>query len=162
MENTTLINQIIRTAQAHGINQKDLAARARIPEATLSRAKKRGSARWDVVEALATAANVTVGLVSGTRALRPPPLPATASFRDRYHWLAWANPNAPDEILLRRALVNPEFKTLLDAGLEFGVSKLVSEWDQLKAEGDEETLRVQPVTDRLLRNICDGYRQATA
>ncbi len=158
----TVISQILRAAHARGINQKDLAARAGISEETVSRAKKRGSARWAVIEALARAANVNVGLVSAAQIRRAPVLPPDASFRQRYRWLVWANPSAPDEVLLRRALVNPEFRTLLDAALEFGVDRITREWDLLKAEGDEETVRAQPMTDRLLRNIHDGYQQAAA
>lgn len=160
MENKTLISQIISAAQARGINQKALAARAGVPEETLSRAKRRGSARLDIVEALARAANVSIGLVSGAQPRCPPAKLPKTSFRDQYHWLAWANPNASDEILLRQALVKPEFRTLLDAAIEYGVSKITSEWELLKTEGDVETLRAMPVTDRILRNICNGYQQA--
>lgn len=158
---TTLIAQIIQAAQARGVNQKTLAVRAGVPEETVSRAKKRGTARWSVVEALASAAGVTIGLVSGAPAGQPVDPPRT-SFRDRYHWLAWANPNASDEVLVRSALVNPEFRTLLDAALEFGVNTVTREWDLLKIEGDRETLRALPITERILRNIRDGYQQAHA
>jgi transcriptional regulator with XRE-family HTH domain len=160
MEQNTLIGQIISAAHARGINQKDLAARAGVPQETLSRAKKRGSARLDVVEALAHAANVRIGLVSGTQTPLRLPRPPDTSFRERHHWLAWTNPNASNDILLRRALVNPEFRTLLDAATEFGVEKITREWEILKAEGDDETLRATPVTDRILRNISNGYQQA--
>ena len=158
---TTLIGKIIHVAQARGVNQKALAVRAGLPEETVSRAKKRGSAHWAVVEALANAAGVTIGLVSGVP-VGPPADQPPASFRERYHWLAWANPNASDEVLVRSALVNPEFQTLLDAAIEFGVNMVIRNWDLLKAEGDPETLRALPITDRIIRNIRYGYQQANA
>lgn len=161
MENDTLISQIIRIAHDRGVNQKTLALRAGVPEETLSRAKKRGSARLGVVEALARAAGVKVGVVSGTATPLAPTQLTDKSFRSQHHWLAWSNPNASNDILLRRALVNPEFRTLLAAALEFGVDMVVREWQSLKAEGEAEVLRAMPVTERILRNICNGYQQAT-
>ena len=155
----TLIDQIISAARARGVNQTTLAARAGVPKETLSRAKKRGSAGLDIVQALARAAGVNVGIVPAAPSPRSAP-PVT--FRERHHLLAWSNPGASPTVLLRRALVAPEFSTLLDAALEFGVDEVVQEWESLKSSGDPEAKRAAPITDRILRNIRHGYQQAAA
>lgn len=160
----SLIEQIIETADTLGMTQKVLAARAGVPEETLSRGKKRGSMRLDSVERLARAAGVEIGLVR----------PATASalrrttaarlpFREKYGVaLAWSNADASDELLVRRALVQPRFQVLLDAAVAFGVDVLAAQWDRLQAEGSPEAVKVRPTTERILGHIRDGYRQVTA
>lgn len=155
---STLIDQIISAAQARGINQTTLAARAGVPKETLSRAKKRGSAGLDMVQALARAAGVSIGIVPTA----PSPRSALPTFRERNRLLAWSKPGASSTVLLRRALVAPEFSTLLDAALEFGVDAVVQEWESLKSSGDPEAKRAAPITDRILRNIRHGYQQAAA
>lgn len=155
----SLIDQIISAAHARGVNQTTLAARAGVPKETLSRAKKRGSAGLDIVQALARAAGVNVGIVPAVPSARSAP-PVT--FRERHRLLAWSNPGASPTVLLRRALVAPEFSTLLDAALEFGVDEVVQEWESLKSSGDPEAKRAAPITDRILRNIRHGYQQAAA
>lgn len=162
MPTESLIGKIIAVARTQGVTQKALAQRAGVPEETLSRAKKRGSARLDFVEALARAAGFDLGVIprSGHHVL-PRPTP-TVSFQEKHRVLAWSNPTATPVMLLRRALVAPEFQTLLDAALEFGVDAVTSEWAALKTSGDPEVTRAQPITDRLLRNITHGYHQATS
>lgn len=159
METSNLITQIVETAHAQGISQKALALRAGIPEETISRAKKRGSARLNVVELLARAAGTAIGLVGrapyrGSR--------AGGDFRNKYGVaLAWSNASASNAILVRRALVKPRFQMLLDAALEFGLDKLSAEWERLKAEGSSDALKASPVTERILGHIHRGYQQAT-
>jgi hypothetical protein len=155
----SLIDQIISSARASGVNQTTLAARAGIPKETLSRAKKRGSAGLDIVQALARAAGVNVGIVPATPPSRSAP---AVAFRERHRLLAWSNPGASPTVLLRRALVAPEFSTLLDAALEFGVDAVIEEWESLKSSGDPEAKRAAPITDRILRNIRHGYQHAAA
>ena len=155
----TLIDQIISAAHVRGLNQTALAARAGVPKETLSRAKKRGSAGLDIVRALARAAGVDLGIVPAAPSSRSAP---AATFRERHRLLAWSNPGASPAVLLRRALVAPEFGTLLDAALEFGVDEVIREWERLKSSGDPEAKRAAPITDRILRNIRHGYQQAAA
>lgn len=157
----TLIAQIVDAAHARGLNQKVLAVRAGIPKESLSRAKKRGTARLALVENLAKAAGVTLGIVDGAPAKRGEPA-QPQPFKIKYRALAWSNPDASTSLLLCRALLKPEFRVLLDAALEFGVEKLEEEWTRVIAEGSAEALRARPVTERILGHIRDGYRQATA
>ncbi len=161
----TLIDQIISAAHDRGLDQTALAARAGVPKETLSRAKKRGSAGLDIVQALARAAGVNLGIVPAAPSFRSAPSSRSApaaTFRERHRVLAWSNPGASPAVLLRRALVAPEFSTLLDAALEFGVDEVNQEWERLKSSGDPEAKRAAPITDRILRNIRHGYQQAAA
>ena len=83
------------------------------------------------------------------------------TFREKYGVaLAWSNSQASNDVLIRRALVAPRFQVLLDAALEFGIDKLSAEWALLREEGSSETLRAAPVTERILRHIREGYKQA--
>lgn len=163
---TAILDQIFAAARARGFTQKQLAAAAGIREETLSRAKKRGSLQLAVAESLARAAGVELSIqpVAGTHAvlaLAPPPQ-SSAAFRERYRALLWSNPEASDEVLLRRALVRPGFRMLLDAAVEFGLTRLHREWAILLAAGDPEALRVRPVAEQLLKNIQDGFALAAA
>lgn len=156
----TLIAQILTAAQAAGLSQKTLADRSGITEETLSRMKKRGSGNFSLVVKLAQAAGTPLCLANA-------PMPAAAaaqgrSFRDKYGVsLAWSNKHASDEVLIRRALVKPGFRLLLDAAVDFGIDRLATAWAQLKQEGADEVGKAAPVTERILRHIEYGYQQAT-
>lgn len=156
----TLIAQIVAAAQAKGLTQKALADRSGITEETLSRMKKRGSGNFGLVVKLAQVAGTPLSLAS----LPTPYAVAQADvpFRTKYAVpLAWSNKNVSDDVLIRRALVKPSFRLLLDAAIEFGIEKLSMEWARLKSDGAEEVARAAPVTERILRHIEDGYQQAT-
>jgi transcriptional regulator with XRE-family HTH domain len=154
-----LIEGIIAAAQAKGLSQKALAARSGVPEETLSRMKKRGSGNLALVARLASAAGTRLAL-SGT-SLRPRKEPR--SFRDKYAVaLAWSNPDASTDVLIRSALLKPGFQLLLDAALEFGIDRLMAQWALLKAEGSPDAVKSAPVTERLLKHLHDGSRQAAA
>lgn len=159
-EDRTLIARIVETAHTNGLNQKALATRSGITEETLSRMKKRGSGNFALVAKLARTAGVRLGLVD---AWAPPRrVRRFRSFRDKYAVaLAWSNKDAPDDVLMRRALVKPRFQQLLDAAVEFGIDQLSVEWERLKAEGSSEAMKVGPTTERILGHIHDGYRQTT-
>ena len=163
----SLIDQIIEAAKAKGVSQKELATRAQTTEETLSRAKKRGSAKLDLVQSLAKAAGVEIGIVRASvfkAATRKSQRTAVSAegFREKYRQFAWSSPNASADMVLRRVLLRPAFQTLLAASLEFGVDKVMDEWNALKVEGGPETLRAAPITDRILKNIRNGQQQATA
>jgi transcriptional regulator with XRE-family HTH domain len=161
-EDHTLIAQIVEVAHARGLNQKALAARSGISEETLSRMKKRGSGNVALVAKLAQATGMRLGLVD-LLALPQRRQHGRGSFRDKYAVaLAWSNKEAPDDVLVRLALVKPRFQMLLDAAVEFGVGTLSEEWERLKADGTPEALKVRATTERILGHIQDGYRQTTA
>ena len=161
-DNPNLVAQIVETARTMGLNQKALAARGGISEETLCRMKKRGSGNVALVARLAEAAGVRLGLVGASSAVPRARSASAGSFRDKYGGgLIWSNKNAPDDVLVRRALVRPGFQMLLDAAVEFGPDMLSAEWERLKAEGEPEVVKVRATTERILGHIRDGYRQAT-
>lgn len=155
-----LVSKIVAAARTRGLSQKALAARSGISEETLSRMKKRESGNLSLVAKLAQAAGTQLGLVdSSVPRRRQPP----GSFRDRYAAaLIWSNADASDDVLVRRALIKPHFKMLLDAAVEFGLDRLSAEWEHLIVEASPETMKVRSTTERILGHIRDGYRQATA
>lgn len=159
---SSLIKQIIGIARQHGLTQKVLARNAGVPEATLSRAKRRDGASLGVVEALAQAAGARVAVIPVVPEASAAYLADEASFRARNRHLAWSNPNASSETLLRQALAKAEFQAILDASVVFGVERVEREWALLKASDAAPALRVAPVTDRILRNIHAGFQQAAA
>lgn len=163
---TAIFRDILAAAAELGLTQKQLAAAAGVRAETLSRAKKRGSLQLPLAEALARAvgAELVLRRPAGRHAVATvaaPPAPPPG-FRERYRALLWSNPDAPDEVLLRRALVRPGFRMLLDAAVEFGLPRLQREWDELLAADDPEALRARAVTEQLLRNIQDGFALASA
>lgn len=156
----TLIAQILAAAQAAGLTQKELAARSGIQEETISRMKQRGSGNFKLVVKLAEAAGVPLCLTNTTAS--KPAVQAARSFRDKYAVpLAWSNKNTSDDVLMRRALVKPGFRLLLDAAIEFGVERLATTWAELKQEGASDTMAATQMTERILGHISHGYRQAT-
>ncbi len=173
---SNLLGEIIEHANRQGISQKELAVRAGIAEGSLSRAKRKGSLSSTTLEHLATEAGVKLVAIpldgrikatnqKGIKADLNEPSNKSSSrmpFKDKHRLLAWANPAAPVDILLRRALVRPDFAVLLDAATELGVERLEEQWRLLQKEASTETLRTAPVTNRMLRHIRHGYEQTTA
>ncbi len=159
---SSLIKQIIGIAHQHGLTQKALARSAGVPEETLSRAKRRDGASLGVVEALAQAAGARVCVVPLPSQASGALLSDEAAFVARNRHLAWSNPDASSETLLRQALAKAEFLAILDASVAFGLERVEREWALLKASDAAPALRVAPVTDRILRNIHAGFQQAAA
>jgi transcriptional regulator with XRE-family HTH domain len=159
---SSLIKQIIGIARQHGLTQKVLARNAGVPEETLSRAKRRDGASLGVVEALAQAAGARVAVIPVVPKATVASLADEVSFVAKNRHLAWSNPNASSETLLRQALAKAEFQAILDASVVFGVERVEREWALLKASDAAPALRVAPVTDRILRNIHAGFQQAAA
>ena len=169
----SLINTIINQAAAKGISQKALAAVAGVPPETLSRMKRRPSVRAGVLERLALGAGLRLALVGVAdadlawpaeqrRMPSPPNLPLVSPlpFTQKYRQLVWSNPNAPAEVFVRQALLEPDFSVLLDAAIEFGLDFVDAQWAVLMAEGGKEAVRARSATERTLRNIRGGYEQA--
>lgn len=145
----TLVGDIISFAQARGIQQRELAVKAQLPEETLSRVKRRGSAQLRLVEALAAAAGLRL-------VLEPmPKLPDSSRtpFRVKYRTLVWSNPEASDELYIRKALLTGQIAVLTDAVAEYGIDRVTHEWSLLTAENAAETRQVRAITERILTNI---------
>lgn len=85
-----------------------------------------------------------------------------AEFWKKFPGLVWSNSKAPDAAYIRQALLRARFDVLLPAAAEFGVERLESEWNILRSEPDDETGRVTPRVERMLRNIRRGFELATS
>ncbi len=173
---SNLLSDIIEHAHRRGLSQKDLAMRAGIAEGSLSRAKRKGSLSSNTLEELAKEAGVRLMAISldecpvegdhnGTRnnsRSLSGKKSDQSSFQDKHRLLAWSNPSASVDVLLRKALVRPDYAILLDAATELGLDRLESQWRLLQNEGSSETTRAAPVTSRMLRHIRRGYEQVKA
>ena len=74
----------------------------------------------------------------------------------RHPGLVWSNSNAPREIYLRKALLNPRFGQLLKLAEEFGLESLKREWSLLRTQSPEESNEVEGAAsevNRILRNM---------
>ena len=79
-------------------------------------------------------------------------------FVKKYKMLVWSNPQAPVEVFIRRALLRPDFSILMDAAQEFGISKLMHEWQILRDESSLEACRAAPVTQRMLAHMGGSFK----
>ena len=165
---SSVIGDILDEADRQGLSQKALAAASGIQEESLSRLKKRGNARLDVIGRLADAAGLRLAVVPRTapvasaRQVDHPAPPddirsPVKTFRQKYPALVWSNRQADDVVFIRRALLDPQFPVLLDAALEFGMDRLEEEWRQLLGEDSVEARRAASVNSRLLTNLRRGY-----
>lgn len=155
--NMPLLDQIFAFAKAQGITQKELAGKAGIPQESLSRLKGRNSVKAKTLELLADAIGLELVLLPKSK-----PAAAKVTFREKYKYLAWSDSQASTEVLLRQALIQPDFSILLDAAVEFGLPELMKQWAELLAKPDPATLRAEPITSRMLSHIAEGFRDADA
>lgn len=79
----------------------------------------------------------------------------------KHRGLVWSNPSADDSILLRNALIQPRFDTLLDCVEVFGLARIESEWSILVADDSVEARRAAPSVTRILNNIRRGLKLTT-
>lgn len=82
------------------------------------------------------------------------------SFQTRHPGLVWSKPAAEPWILIRAALLHPRFRALLDACLEFGLDRVLREWDTIRTQAPEDAGRVRGEVDRMLRHIAEGFGDA--
>jgi hypothetical protein len=64
------------------------------------------------------------------------PAPNRRAFWDKHPGLVWSNRNAPDDAFISAALREGRFLQLLDIAVEFGIKRLLRQWELEKAEGD--------------------------
>lgn len=147
-----LLTNILEAARVQGLSQKVVAARAGVPEETLSRMKGRQAVKSDVLQKLAGAVGLQLALVPQPSS-SPKMAAARQPFTQKYKALVWSNQNAPTEVFIRHALLRPDFSVLLDAAVEYGVPKLVKEWRVLEAEGSRESNRAAATTRRMLTHM---------
>ncbi|MHB1605620.1 MAG: hypothetical protein ACYCTV_04405 [Leptospirales bacterium] len=80
-----------------------------------------------------------------------------ASFRNKYRFLVWSNPEAPDKIYIRSVLLNPHLDMMLDALNVFGLERLRSEWQSVK--DTDEGRKVGDYAESMLNHFSIGLER---
>jgi hypothetical protein len=78
------------------------------------------------------------------------------TFREKYRFLVWSNPDAPDALYLRAALLDPHLDILLDALEAFGLERLWEEWKCVRET--QEARKVAGYTEPMLENFSEGVQ----
>ena len=77
--------------------------------------------------------------------------------KDRHRAMVWSNPDAPDAVWIRAALLQPRFGRLLDFARAFGIERLRSEWNILVETGNPGVEPASAAVERILNNISVGF-----
>lgn len=156
----SLIDAVLQAAQAQGLDQRRLAERAGLRPETVSRAKRRGTLDLSSLQALAGVVGLELALQPGQRydASPPNPPPVARSPLAQPRWgLAWSNPDAPAEVLVRNALAHGRFELLLQAVLGHGMAAVRAQWQQV---APTLPARARQEVQRKLDNIEKGISGA--
>lgn len=156
-----MLDQVLRAAQASGLDQSRLAERAGLRPETVSRAKRRGTIDLHSLQALAQAAGLELALTptGGPGNTPPTPLPRRSPLSDPKWGLAWSNPGAPDEALVHNALMHGNYDLLLQAVLGHGIDAVKARWQRASAL---LPARARQEVERKLNNIEKGLADAAA
>ena len=161
-----LLETILRSAQARGLDQTRLAGQAGLRPETVSRAKRRGSIDLHSLQSLSAAVGLELQLVpqdadAASATLRCEDRPATGrSPLAEPRWgLAWSNRDAPTDVLVRNALAKGNFEPLLQAALAHGLDALLEQWRTL---APTLPARARQEVERKLRHIAQGFADAEA
>ncbi len=87
---------------------------------------------------------------------------SAASFQAQHPGLVWSNSQASEEALICAALLHPRFHVILDTCLEFGLDKVLAQWNHLQREATSETQLVTAEVNRILNHIEEGFADAQA
>jgi transcriptional regulator with XRE-family HTH domain len=156
-----LLDQVLRTAQANGLDQSRLAERAGLRPETVSRAKGRGTIDLHSLQVLAQAAGLELTLAPPAvpgHAL-PADTPRRSPLSDPKWGLAWSNPAAPDDALVHNALLHGNYDLLLQAVLGHGIDTVRAQWQRASAL---LPARARQEVERKLHNIEKGLADAAA
>jgi transcriptional regulator with XRE-family HTH domain len=150
-----LLQNILTAATQQGLDQAQLAAKAKVRPETISRAKKRDTADIKTLQSLAHAAGLELQL-------QPLPSKNTAPTSPLAHprfGLAWSNPNASAEALVCNAIKSGNYHLLLNAAVGHGLVFLRQQFNAIAP-----TLRAQSRKEikRKLGNIERGFSHAQA
>jgi len=80
--------------------------------------------------------------------------------------LVWSNPQAGDDVMIAKALLQPSFHLLLDIADRFGFDRLKSQWDKLQTgiekSGYPEEMRqleqARPIVTRCIDHMEEAIR----
>jgi hypothetical protein len=78
-------------------------------------------------------------------------------FWEKHCGLVWSNPDAGDSVQIRAALVRPRFSQLLEIAVEFGLERVRHEWGILQVDPTPEVARAEPIVERILLHIEEGF-----
>jgi transcriptional regulator with XRE-family HTH domain len=158
---SSLLQQVITTAKAAGLDQRALARAADIKPETISRAKKRGSLDLETLAAIAKASGLVLGLQPATASTPEQPVRHSA-LADPAWGLAWSNPSASAEALVRNALIRGGYAAVLQAVLEHGIDFVRTQWAQVVRGEEGVTSKSKENIRRMLSNIEKGMADAAA
>jgi transcriptional regulator with XRE-family HTH domain len=153
-----LLGQVLKAAAAQGLDQARLAERAGLAPATLSRAKKRGDMELGTLKALCEVVGLELRLAP---AMTKPPAQAPSALAQPRFALAWSNPGAGRDVLMRKALLEGRTEALVAAALESGLPRLQAELQALRRRGGLDESRHAQL-QHLLASIEKGMRDADA
>jgi len=71
-------------------------------------------------------------------------------FWKKFPGLVWSNSKASDSVMIMAALTRPRFHEILAICEEFGLDRVMEEWEQLQLEG------VSPTGVRMVSSILDN------
>jgi DNA-binding phage protein len=163
-----LLQQVLKAADARGIDQARLAERAGLNPETISRAKKRIDMELSTIARLASVVGLQVVLqpakVAATRAQQAPTRHTAPLSKARFG-LSWSNPGSPEETLLRNALLQCRFDAILEAAAQDGVSFVRQQMKKLHENGDlseDASARLERIVKSIERGFADADVQATS
>jgi transcriptional regulator with XRE-family HTH domain len=156
-----LLDQVLRAAQANGLDQSRLAERAGLRPETVSRAKGRGTIDLHSLQVLAQAAGLELALMPAATPgnTTSTTLPRRSPLSDPKWGLAWSNPDAPDEALVHNALMHGNYDLLLQAVLGHGIDTVRARWQRTSGL---LPARARQEVERKLSNIEKGLADAAA
>jgi hypothetical protein len=82
---------------------------------------------------------------------------AQVGLKDPKWMLAWSNPDIGDEVLIRKALMTARFTTILQACLDFGVTRVEEQWAILSRDPELSARTVPCLINDILDNIEKGF-----
>ena len=157
-----LLQQVLKAAQEHGVDQARLAEEAGLKPETISRAKKRVGMELNTIARLASVVGLQVVLhpaAVNAGQTRQAPTVGTAPLSKARFGLAWSNPGAQEGPLLRKALLQGRFDAILEAAAHDGVPFVRRQLQQLRESGElGEDLSVK--LERIVRSIERGFADA--
>ena len=166
--NVQLLQQVLKAADARGMDQARLATEAGLKPETLSRAKKRVNMELSTIARLASVVGLQVVLqpstVQATQAQQPLTKNAAPLSKARFA-LAWSNPAAKEEVLLRNALLQGRFYAILEAAAQDGVPFVRMQIQRLRERGDvdeEQSTSLERIVISIERGFADADSYATA
>ena len=153
-----LLQQVLKAAYAHGVDQARLAEEAGLKPETISRAKKRVDMGLNTIARLAS----VVGL---QLVLQPAPTLRAAPLSKARFGLAWSNPGAQEGVLLRKALLQGRFDAILEAAAQDGVPFVRRHLKELRESGDlgeGQSVKLERIVKSIERGFADANVHATA